>query len=510
MAKKKIDKLSEDSDIKPKKKGLFSFLRRKSKAKDDQSDAIGDKDELVEEAVDQKKPAPKKKAAAKRTTPKKTTSGKKPQAKETATENSEKAEPKKRRRSTKGKSAQASTAKAPAKKRGRPKKNDQETPVAAATTAEDVVEEPQKKKGIFGFLKRKKKIEKTDNQTTDIASSPADGDASSAELDPAGEGANGKKSRFFTKKIVFIFVALCGVSGASAAAAIVFAGPLLGNDPIKGLACKVAHKTNFELMKEKRVTAFIRSDLLPPKQRIEMLMKYTKFLEAEYAGANLFTVSMIDTDGPAMRSNFRGDNVGAQVVYAPDPLLSMATDTKWEVRYVNVSKTNGGRFMGDRFTLSEDEINEINSDDLIAADCYMDKSEEELEAEKLALEEATAEAEALTEAAENAHADGAASDEAVVDAEPGIIDKVLGMVGLGGDVHTTAEHVELGEEALPSTMADGGDHLQPYPGGPNADVMTHEKGFFDGILAMVGLGSSDEDMNKDTIPGVLGTRVKYH
>ena len=422
MVKKQDDKMPEDGEINPKKKGLFSFFHRGSKSETEQSDS-----------------------------------------------------------------------------------NDADINNGDGTLADDALE-PKKKKALFGFLKRKTKADSkeeqaessviTKKQGVDISIPPVGGDVLGMDTNPIiEEKTSKKKSGFFTKKVTIIFFTLCGVSAATGAAAIVFGEPLFGGILLRDTACKVAYKVDFVLMKEKRVTAFIRSGLLPPKQRIEMLMSYTKFLENEFISANLITVSLIDTEGPIKRMNFRGDNIGAQVVYAPDPLLSMATDTKWEVRYVNVSQTHGGRFMGDRFTLSQDEINAINYDQLVASDCIM----EEADAERLAAEEAAAEAETGTEAkaADSEHAgedmhaqgDGGVHVETV---EPSFIDNMLGMVGLG--------------------EMDNGDDLQQLNQdykGPNSDVIGEDTGYFDGLLSLVGRGS-DSERQKSTLPGVLGTRVKYN
>lgn len=560
MAKKKNDELPEDGEIKPKKKGLFSFLRRKSKSKNDQlktpedtlvsgDEASGQTKPVRKKTTSTKKSAVKKNTAdANKTAPKKRTRSKKqtekPDIVEVEVAEDENSKKKKRslfgflrrkkktldndsqlqvdeekpsapkKKAAKGKATDA--VKTSVKKRGRPKKNVEETKIAASETAEDIASEPTKKKGLFGFLKRKKKSNSDEEQlestvvtkevAVDISVPPVGGEVLQMDVDPiVPENVVKKKFGFLTKKVILIILALCGVSGATGAAAIVFAGPLLGDDPSKGLACKVAHKADFVLMKEKRVTAFIRADLLPPRQRIEMLMSYTKFLETEYSDANLFTVSLIDTNGPMSRIKFRGDNIGAQVVYAPEPLMSMATDTKWEVRYVNVTEAFGGRFMGDRFTLSDDEINEFNNDLLLASDCYMDKTEEELAAEELAREEA----EALAAVAGDEHE---GTDEDAIDmehAEPGFVDNILGMVGLGGDEHSE-EEVDEGMDA--SDIMHSGDQLQLYPGDKraNADVIDEETGFFDDVLSFVGLGGGDEDAYAETIPGVLGTRVKYN
>jgi hypothetical protein len=169
------------------------------------------------------------------------------------------------------------------------------------------------------------------------------------------------------------------------------------------------------------------------------------------------------------------------------------------VRYVNVEETYGGRFMGDRFTLSEDEINEFNNDQLLALDCYTEKTDEELEAEELAAEAAAAEEEA---AVMEPNGDLTEEHEQMETSEPGFMDNMLGMVGFGSDEHAEGE-IE---------MVHGEELQQIYPGdkGPNADVMQEQSGFFDNVLSIVGLGNGDDDLNQDKIPGVLGTRVKYN
>ncbi|MEW7008009.1 hypothetical protein [Lentilitoribacter sp. EG35] len=562
MAKKQDSKLPEDGENKPKKKGLFNFLRRNSKSKSDVADhnnASVDKGSTSKKQSSKKASTAKNKStkSAKKQAPKKRGQPKKQEldaeiVSAEATENNvspqkkrslfgflkrnkksnsegvdvtakdgdeKKPSPKgtkkpvdsqaKTTKKTTGKTSKKTATKTPVKKLGRPKKVIEEPKIAASEVADETVDK-LKKKWFRGLLKRNKKnnndaehselVALSDENSTDISVPPVGGDVLQMELDPEiVEDVSEKKSGFFTKKIIIIIIALCGVSGATGAAAIVFAGPLLGDDPLKGLACKVAHKADFVLMKEKRVTAFIRSDFLPPRQRIEMLMSYTKFLESEYVGANLITVSMIDTQGPSNRADFRGDNIGAQVVYAPDPLLSMATNSQWEVRYVNVEETYGGRFMGDRFTLSQEEINDFNNDQLLALDCYTEKTDEELEAEELAAETAAAEEEA---AVMEPNGDLTEEHEQMETSEPGFMDNMLGMVGFGSDEHAEGE-IE---------MVHGEELQQIYPGdkGPNADVMQEQAGFFDNVLSIVGLGNGDDDLNQDKIPGVLGTRVKYN
>lgn len=390
------------------------------------------------------------------------------------------------------------------------------------------------KKGLFGFFGRKKAKKQAEAAVSSKSKEDDNADVLLAAI--TGIGVDGSvatgaedeeepeekpKKRFLSKKLVIILFALFGVTGASGAAALVFAGPIFGDGEIKGLACSVAHRTDFELMRENRVTAFLRSPVMPPRERILMLIQYAKFLKLEYENADLITVSVIDETGPTHRSNFRGQYVGAQVVHAPDPLLTMATKEPWEVRYINTEEVFAGRYIGDRFKLTDAEISELKQEILGPSDCIA-----EIEAKLAAAEEA--EEEGLDDesetASETSEADMVDEDQAAADnisgdsvesmvegamtegeqepQEPGFLDNMLAMVGLGG-----------GDETPEDDVSD--DELsQPYPADMPLEEVEMEsapdEGFFDGLLKMVGLGVSDvEEKEPIVIPGVLGRRVVY-
>lgn len=596
MAKtsQKADDSAQGEESAKKKRGFFGFLRRKKKddvteasaPEDEATNAAGSTDQQVSDADDaQAEPAKKPARKPRRKTAKSTTraTGKKAGAKSAAAKDKDAKD--------KDASEKDATDSAPPKKRGRPRKKpvaakepeiaasqsaddpnakakEEETPADVALNADG---EPAKKRGLFGFLKRKKTSAQTDDavlaqQTAetdaasddsqeradkpkkkglfgflkrkkakeDAAAKPAkseqdssddvllmavtgigvDGSAASDNKDDSPDEAPPKK-KFLSKKLIIILFAVFGVTGATGAAALVFAGPLFGDAPIEGLACSLAHKTEYDLMKEKRVTAVLRADSMAPRERILMLIQYTKFLTTEYEDANLFTVSVVDTDGPTHRSQYRGNYVGAQVIHAPDPLLSLATDEKWEVRYVNADYASSGLFLGDRFKLTKDDIAMLKEEILPPADCIA-----EIEA-KLAAEAAEAEnaSEAADEEADTQESavDGAAEGESEGEegaeevaaeqepAEPGFIDNMLAMVGLGGG---DEGEIEAPEGALPD------DVMQPYPPEANGDIVdgedVQEEGMFSGLLKLVGLGA-DEDIADDQveIPGVLGQRIIY-
>lgn len=505
------------------KKGLFSFLRRKKKKQsqnqlDDQAVTAESADSKGEEAVAPaqgaaaKKPA---KSAGKTAAKKKPTTAKKAPAKKVAAS------------AKKAGGTQKST-------RGKAKKQIEEPQIAA--TADNADEEvlssdTKKKRSLFGFLKRKKKV-KVSAEEQVLAKEAADNQSVEKKLFgflkrkkkteevvedalvldtsgniPVGTGmidteieaddASPVKKGIFTKKFLIIILSGFAFTATSGAAAVVFVKPGFLDNGITGLACDVVHEVDFELMKENRVTSFIRAGAMPTKERVLMVLNYTKYLMGEYPDSQLVTVSLLDVDGPISRPNFRGSNIGAQVVYAPDPLLTQATKKQWEVRYVNADRAYGGKFIGDRYELSPDEIKLLSEEIIEPSGCYVpeeDMSEEEL-AEKERLE-----AEAL--AAEEAE-QAALEAEAEKNAEPGMIDNVLALVGLGG----SDEDEMTPEDAMMEKNAN------IYPGDKAEMEEAHEEdeaGFLDGILQMVGFGSDDQAAQNEQKVDVLGTKIRYN
>ncbi|MEP3197870.1 MAG: hypothetical protein ABJO57_08375 [Lentilitoribacter sp.] len=502
------------------KKGLFSFLRRKKKKQsqnqvDDQAAAAESADSKSEDVAAKKPAKPARKTAAK----KKPATAKKAPAKKVAA------------------SAKKATG---AKKttRGKAKKQTEEPQIAAAKDNSDkefVSTETKKKRSLFGFLKRKKKVEvpaeeqalakevandqieekkpkkkifgflKRKKKTEDVVEDALVLDTSGnipvgtgmIDTEIEADDASPVKKGIFTKKFLIIILSGFAFMATSGAAAVVFVKPGFLDNGITGLACDVVHEVDFELMKENRVTSFIRADAMPTKERVLMVLNYTKYLMGEYPDSQLVTVSLLDADGPTSRPNFRGSNIGAQVVYAPDPLLTQATKKQWEVRYVNADRAYGGKFIGDRYELSPDEIKLLSEEITEPSGCYV--PEEEMSEEELA-EKERLEAEAL--AAEEA-AQAALEAEAEKNAEPGMIDNVLALVGLGdSDDEEIAPEDEIMEE-----------NANIYPGDKAEMEEAQEEdgaGFFDGILQMVGLGSEDNSAQNEQKVDVLGTKIRYN
>ncbi|MEP2945616.1 MAG: hypothetical protein ABJN11_08710 [Lentilitoribacter sp.] len=520
MAKKPSKATPKDGDLEQApKKGLFSFLRRKKKnntknQKDDKVLAADEAQATDQEAVAAEKPTAKK--SRKATAKKKPVTAKKSSAKKTGSQ----------------------TKNASAPKRGRPKKQVEEPQVAASDANSDENASPEKtkkKRSLFGFLKRKKKTKKAaEEQVSTIEAADEDAaapkpkkklfgflkrkkkneavieDAVAIEASgdiPVGTGMidvdidaddapSGKKS-FLSKKVLIIILSGFAFTATSGAAAVVFVSPGFLDKNITGLACDVAHEVEFELMKENRVTSYIRAGAMPTKERVLMVLNYTKFLIQEYPDSQLVTVSLLDEEGPTSRPKFRGANIGAQVVYAPDPLLTQATKKMWEVRYVNTDRAYSGKFIGDRYELSPEEIKLLSDEIIEPSGCYV--PEEEMTEEELA-EKERLEAEAL--AAEEA-AQAALEAEAEKNAEPGMIDNVLALVGLGGS----------DDEDMASEDAMMEENANIYPGDKvemEEALEEGEAGFFDGILQMVGFGSDSDAAQNEQKVDVLGTKIRYN
>lgn len=526
MAKKATKTVPLEGELEqPKKKGLFSFLRRKNKKSKEKStdkpDVTAEADATSVDVSDRQETG--KKATRKPAAKTKTATSKKPIVKKPAVKKSPAKKPATKKPVAKksvGKTKKATSDpktlaldtldgedEAPKKrklfgflKRKKKKSDSEELLVAENTEAEDEAEKP-KKKGLFSFLKRKKneKVGSEDPSSEfDVQASASNG---SDDLDVPKKG----KFGFLTKKVIIILISVFSATAATGAAAVVFAGPMLLGKELSGLACEVAYETDFELMKENRVVSFIRADAMPPKSRVLLLMKYTKYLVEQYPDSQLVTVSVLDIEGPTERPQFRGANIGAQVVYAPDPLLTQATKQDWEVRYINADYAYSGKFIGDRYELSPEEIALIESEILKPEGCHV--PEVELSDEELAeVEQLEAEAAALAEQQEAAMEAEAAALEAEAElhaelhAEPGFVDNMLTMVGLGGSSDPEAdEEINV-------------DDSNAYPGDKNVMpeiVHEEERGLIGGILHMVGLGGADESASEQHDVDVFGTKIRY-
>lgn len=518
-----------------KKRGLFSFLRRKKKNPEDNQTVETDAVE-IETVVDAAPKSAKSKAPAKKSTK----SATKPATQKT----------------TASKAGKPAAAKKPRK---RPAKKAAEVDIAASETAEDLAAVEKPKRKFFDFLKRKKKqnpdtdnaelLAKTDALSDDVDAQdvpkkkglfgflkrkkktiePSDAEPVVATVEAVAEDDAPKKKSFLSKKIILIIVGIFSVTGATGAAAVVFAGPMIFGEEVKGLACEVVFETDFELMREQRVTSFIRADVMPPKQRVLMVIQYAKYLAELYPDSHLVSVSVLDTNGPMTRPDFRGSNIGAQVVFAADPLLTQATKQTWEVRYINADKTYAGKFLGDRYELSEEEITDLRTEIIEPSGCVVVEEEltdeemaekEKQEAKELAAAE-KAEEEAAKMAAEKLAAEEAEMEAmAAVHAEPGMFDNLLGMVGLGGDDKMADDMSnEMGADNMDGKL-DAQDNVQledtnanAFPGdkrGVPEILYQEDKGFFDGVLGMVGLAGDDDHMKDDFANDVLGTKVHYN
>lgn len=517
MAKKATKTVPLEGELEqPKKKGLFSFLRRKNKKSKEKStdkpDVAAEDDAASVDVPDGQKTG--KKATRKPAAKIKTATSKKPAAKKSPAKKPAPKKPvaKKSTEKTKKVTSDPKTLaldtldgedEAPKKrklfgflKRKKKKSDTEELLVAEYAETEDEAEKP-KKKGLFSFLKRKKK-EKIGSENS---SSKLDEQVSISNDSDDHDAPKKGKFGFLTKKMIIILISAFSATAATGAAAVVFAGPMLLGKELSGLACEVAYETDFELMKENRVVSFIRADAMPPKSRVLLLMKYTKYLVEQYPDSQLVTVSVLDTEGPTERPQFRGANIGAQVVYAPDPLLTQATKQDWEVRYINADYAYSGKFIGDRYELSPEEIALIESEILKPEGCHV--PEVELSDEELAeIEQLEAEAAALAEQQEAAmEAEAAALEaEAEMHAEPGFVDNMLTMVGLGG-----SGDPEIVEEL-------NADKSNTYPGDKNVMpeiVHEEERGLIGGILHMVGLGGAEESASEQHDVDVFGTKIRY-
>jgi hypothetical protein len=163
----------------------------------------------------------------------------------------------------------------------------------------------------------------------------------------------------FSRKLALITGGFLVLLGASGTAALMFNGsfPFSGpetEDAASG-SCKTVYSARFVRDGEKRLTAIIRANDERPDHRVETGVRIARFL-SESNQPDLVTVQLADMHGPESRVDLRGPMIGTEIVYAPNPNLSRATNQVWEVRYIDAEPSEFGYYFGPKKTLGEAEV----------------------------------------------------------------------------------------------------------------------------------------------------------
>ena len=143
-----------------------------------------------------------------------------------------------------------------------------------------------------------------------------------------------------------------------------------------GGRCKTVYQSEFRRGKERRVIAVISTNDLETLDRVRTGMRIARHL-AETLNPDLVIVQVADHRGPTTRTELRGNAIGAEVAYAPNPSKTLAVSKPWEARYVDALPTSSGFYFGNRNELRLTELETINYDIELVEGCDGDVIDEE-------------------------------------------------------------------------------------------------------------------------------------
>ncbi|TDH34994.1 hypothetical protein E2A64_14845 [Pseudohoeflea suaedae] len=165
-----------------------------------------------------------------------------------------------------------------------------------------------------------------------------------------------------SRKLILITGGFLVLLGASGTATLLFGGGFHFSkgetaDMASG-SCKTIYTSKFLRSGERRLVAVIRADDEKPAHRVQTGLRIARFL-SESEKPDLVTIQMADMHGPESRIDIRGPMIGTEIVYAPNPNRSRATNRVWEVRYIDAKPSRMGYYFGQKISLPEDEIETV-------------------------------------------------------------------------------------------------------------------------------------------------------
>ena len=171
---------------------------------------------------------------------------------------------------------------------------------------------------------------------------------------------------------MLISVSVLVIGTASSAAAIFFGKDrLLGRSygAANGFACESVQIVNIRKNGARWIRKIIRMDEADGIDRIKTALRVASVVYAEYQ-PDLVQITVLDENGPTLRSNMRGRAIAAQVVFVPD-LSKFSDDT--EVRrfsgfYHDGAASSDGMFYGLRIDLPYEDIEKL----ALAQDTFVD------------------------------------------------------------------------------------------------------------------------------------------
>ncbi|MET3777868.1 hypothetical protein ABID20_003452 [Rhizobium alvei] len=310
-----------------------------------------------------------------------------------------------------------------------------------------------------------------------------------------------------SRKLLFIVLGMTVLLGGTGAAALYIGSDAIMGKPAENVAGEACTTIQTMVLKTPArrlwLRKYIRMENADGEMRIKTALRIAGLAAKAYQ-VDLIQVNVLDAKGPATRAEMRGRAIGAEVLIAMNPRYLPQMKSPFVARYFDGQPTAEGRFYGDRVSLDLEDVQKMMGkmkDAPDKVDCAEpEKPAEDAEADKNAHGEKKKEGHEAKPAAndhgkpanehgeaakENAHGEQPAEGDKAADhgepakegehpaeaaaEEPGFLDSVLGMIGLGGSEEKPAsEHGETaadtsGEHAAPAEghAAPAEDHAAP-------------------------------------------------
>ncbi len=177
----------------------------------------------------------------------------------------------------------------------------------------------------------------------------------------------------FSRKLVLIGGGILLLAGATGSAAVLIGserlfGPSYAS--VNGLTCDVVQTVNIKKNGSLWVRKFVRTQGGDGTERVKTALRVAKAVYDKQK-PDLVQVSVLDRDGPQLRSEMRGRAIAAQVVFVPDQTkLPEGTESQRYSAYYYDGPANGsGQFYGLRIDLPLEDAEAMAASLTDAADC---------------------------------------------------------------------------------------------------------------------------------------------
>jgi hypothetical protein len=177
----------------------------------------------------------------------------------------------------------------------------------------------------------------------------------------------------FSRKFVLIGGCILLIGGASGAAAVFIGkerlfGPSYAS--INGLECKTVQTVNIKKNGSLWIRKFIRTEGGDGKERVKTALRVAKAVYDKQK-PDLVQVSVLDKNGPELRSDMRGRSIAAQAVYIADvKKIPEGSDAQtYSAFYYDGAANSNGEFYGLRIDIPLEDTEHLSAGLTDFTDC---------------------------------------------------------------------------------------------------------------------------------------------